>query len=235
MPEWFDQEVSDLERRSQARRGERDLVLFYGSSSFTLWHDIEAHFPGFNVLNHGFGGSTLADCVEYFDRLVGAFAPKVIVLYAGDNDLGNGGSPEDVLQSLQRFVARKRETLGEIPTAYVSIKVSPARFGNMHSIAWANVIIERYLAQLRDVAFVDMTRRMIGGGVGALLNFYTHDPLHMNSRGYRVLGKSIWDYLVCVEERAGLTRRVSCAAPAWAQGGEAIVLQVEAAERESAL
>ena len=129
MPPWFDGEVADLERRTGPLRGGRNLILFYGSSSFTLWHDIADHFPEHNVVNHGFGGSTLADCVEYFDRLVVAYAPSVIIVYAGDNDLGDGAAPEQVLERLRAIVHRKRETLGPVPMAYVRSK--SARRGSL--------------------------------------------------------------------------------------------------------
>ncbi len=90
-----------------------------------------------------------ADCVEYFDRLVVAYAPSVIIVYAGDNDLGDGGTPEQVLERLRAIVHRKRETLGPVPMAYVSIKISPARFALMHCIAYTNRIIERELQKRR--------------------------------------------------------------------------------------
>jgi lysophospholipase L1-like esterase len=216
VPSWFDQEVDALERRTRGRHGENNLVLFYGSSSFTLWDDLDAHFPGYNVINHGFGGSTLADCVEYFDRLVVAVRPRVLVVYAGDNDLGDGGRPESVLDRLRQIVRRKRETLGDLPMAYVSIKISPARFSIMHAIAYTNAIIERELAGLDDVQFVDITRRMVSRGIAPLLEYYTEDPLHMNREGYRVLGKSLSDYLGHVEQRVGpLKVRNLDAAPAW--------------------
>lgn len=212
MPGWFDDEVADLERRTRSRQGGRNLILFYGSSSFTLWHDIADHFPEHNVLNHGFGGATLADCIAYFDRLVVAYAPRVLVVYAGDNDLGDGATPEQVQDRLRIIVRRKREALGPVPMAFVSIKVSPARFALMHGIAYTNRIIEGELAAGGDVRFVDNTRRMVGRGLGRLLAYYGEDPLHMNREGYRVLGGSLAEYISAVERDAG-DLRVRRAAP----------------------
>lgn len=216
MPTWFDDEVRDLEQRTSPQRNMPNPIVFYGSSSFRLWHDMAAYFPGYNVVNHGFGGSTLADCNEYFDRLVAAVEPQAIVLYAGDNDLGDGSSPEQVLERLRWFVTRKRETLGDTPMAYVSIKISPARFAIMHGIAYTNRLIERALAAERDVRFVDVTRRMVGRGMMPLLGCYTDDPLHMNREGYRILGRSLADYLGEIESAAGDLRSTSDAErPAW--------------------
>jgi lysophospholipase L1-like esterase len=195
MPDWFDAEVDSLERRTRHRRGSDDLVLFYGSSTFTLWDDLETRFPGVCAVNHGFGGATLADCLEYFDRLVTPMAPSAVVLYAGDNDLDNGASPELVRERVEHFLLRKRAALGPIPMAYVSIKISPARFHIMHKIAYANRIIERSLFSRADVHYLDITRRMIGRGIADLFACYDHDPLHMSRRGYAIWEASLAEWL----------------------------------------
>lgn len=206
MPPWFDEEVAALERSRAHRRGEDGLVVFYGSSSFTLWADIDAHFPGYSVCNNGFGGATLVDCVEYFDRLVTPFRPRALIVYAGDNDLGDGRSPEHVLSTLDELIARKRAALGTTPMAFVSIKVSMARLHIMHGVAWTNVILERRLADEPDVRFVNITRRMIARGMGEFVRYYSSDPLHMNALGYQVLGKSLFEYLEGVEGEIGPLR-----------------------------
>ena len=217
----FDEEVDALRERSRAKGDQEKLVLFYGSSSFTLWGDIERHFPDYRIANHGFGGSTLEDCVHYFDRLVADFSPGAIILYAGDNDLANGATPERVVASLEAFIARKRETIGDVPAAFVSIKVSPARFDIMHRIGYTNLIIERRLRAEPDVRFVDMTRRMTARGLIALLGYYANDPLHMNRDGYRILGKCIAEYLADLAAAGDDLRQgppgAAEAIPAWAE------------------
>lgn len=219
MPPWFDAEVDALERRTRPLRGREHSVLFYGSSTFTLWHDIEAYFPAYAVVNHGFGGATLADCVEYFERLVAPMRPRVVILYAGDNDLDNGAAPEAVLASLDAFVARMRAQLPGVPFAFVSIKISRARLHLMHTIAYANRIAERRLAGEPDARFLDLTRPMTGRGYGAWSRYFSDDPLHMNRAGYRVLGKAITAYLVAIEARIGRLRvRDDAPQPAWAEG-----------------
>ena len=218
MPSWFDDEVYALRARSQAAGKRENLVLFYGSSSFTLWGDMQRYFPGVTLANHGFGGSTLEDCVEYFDTLVTAFSPRAIVLYAGDNDLANGATPEAVLQHLERFIERKRRMIGGIPLAFVSVKVSPARFHIMHRIGYTNLIIERRLYGQTDVRFVDITRRMTGRGLHDFLRYYSTDTLHMNREGYRVLGKSLSEYLdQLAASGIDLRGRETTTVPAWAE------------------
>lgn len=217
----FEQDVNALRSRSREKGARDKLVLFYGSSSFTLWNDIERYFPGYSIANHGFGGSTLDDCVTQFDGLVADFTPRAIILYAGDNDLADGATPERVLASLDALIARKRQTIGAVPTAYVSIKISPTRFHIMHRIGYTNLLIERRLRDEADVHYIDITRRMTGRGLISFLDYYATDPLHMNRDGYRVLGKCVSEYLTALAERSDDLRCVPPAevraVPAWVE------------------
>lgn len=202
MANWFEDEVRELERRPLPE-DTRNLVLFYGSSSFTLWEDMPRWFPGYNILNRGFGGSTLADCLEFFDRLVVPVSPKAILLYAGDNDLDQGVGPEELIRYLRTFIARKRQALGDTPMAYLSVKLSVARLHLMHKFAYTNYAVERFLADQEDVDFINIFRRMSGRGIAPFRRYYTHDDLHMNAHGYCLWSAAINDYLTDLDRRLG--------------------------------
>src|SRR3954470_6470751 len=66
----FEKDVVALEAAFKKNSVPTGGVLFYGSSSIRLWKSMKEDFPGLNVLNHGFGGSTAPDALRYFDRLV---------------------------------------------------------------------------------------------------------------------------------------------------------------------
>ncbi len=38
-------------------------IIFVGSSSFAKWKDINQYFPGYPIINRGFGGSNLLDVI----------------------------------------------------------------------------------------------------------------------------------------------------------------------------
>ena len=93
---WYDNEVQQLETKIRQQPPADNRVVFYGSSSIRLWKTLADDFPEQNTLNLGFGGSTLAACAWFFERLVLPAKPKAIVFYAGDNDLGDSRLPEEV-------------------------------------------------------------------------------------------------------------------------------------------
>ncbi len=103
-------------------------VLFVGSSSIRLWDSLEQDFQALPIVTkRGFGGSRLSDCSEHVSKLVLPYKPRLVIVYAGDNDLAEGATPADVLTSFKRFVEAVHRELPETRIAYLSIKPSPLR------------------------------------------------------------------------------------------------------------
>lgn len=71
-------------------------VLFIGSSSIRLWETLAQDFPDVAVVNRGFGGSEIRDSTWYAGRILVPLAPRQVVLYAGENDINSGRSPQQV-------------------------------------------------------------------------------------------------------------------------------------------
>src|SRR5688500_11038891 len=106
----------------------RDAVVFIGSSSIVKWTSLEQDFPGVKVVNRGFGGSQLEDSVFYVDRIVIPYRPRTVVLYAGDNDLNSGKTPETVHADFKKFAKRIHAKLPATRIVYIAIKPSPSRW-----------------------------------------------------------------------------------------------------------
>ncbi|HEX7631381.1 MAG TPA: hypothetical protein VF388_04550, partial [Lacunisphaera sp.] len=62
-------------------------VVFVGSSSIRFWTTLAEDFPGVPTINRGFGGSEMADSAFYADRIVIPYQPRLVVVYAGENDI----------------------------------------------------------------------------------------------------------------------------------------------------
>jgi len=138
---WYENEVQRLEKEKTLLAYEPQTV-FYGSSSFRLWETLYDDFAAYKPVNLGFGGSTLASCVWFFDRLVASYHPTSLIVYAGDNDLGDGRHPEEVFIFFQQLVSHTRRHFGDIPLAFISIKPSITRWNIMDSIRYTNKLIQ---------------------------------------------------------------------------------------------
>lgn len=176
----------------------QNAVLFYGSSSIRLWTTLAQDFDGMPVVNRGFGGSTLADCLQEMERLVFPVRPRAIVLYAGDNDLDKGDAPEQVLALFDRFAAAVRERLGVLPLLLVSIKPSPCRFWNCAKIRRANELLSEAAAASPGAQFIDVFHIMLDAGGQPRHELFNGDGLHMNRAGYHLWASAIWPRLAAL-------------------------------------
>ena len=162
----------------------RDAVLFYGSSSIRLWHTLTEDFPGWKVVNRGFGGSTLAECVQEMERLVFPVNPRAVVLYAGENDLDQGTSPERVEQLFRNFAERLDDRFGLIPILFISVKPSPSRAWALPQIRRANELVRAALTDWPNARFLDVFPLMLDAAGKVRHEFFTEDWLHMSRAGY---------------------------------------------------
>ena len=159
-------------------------VLFVGSSSIRMWTTLATDFPGLPVINRGFGGSAIADSTFYADRIIVPCHPKVIVMYAGDNDIAEGDTPRQVLEEFKAFVARVRHDLPEVAIAYISIKPSIARFAMWPRMREANRLISEWSRTQSRIAFVDVAPKMLDAHGKPRAALLREDGLHMTSAGY---------------------------------------------------
>ena len=99
----YEKDIRAFEAADKTNPPPQDAILFVGSSSIRLWTNLAAAFPGHKVLNRGFGGSHLSDSVTFVDRIVTPYKPKLVLLYAGDNDIASGKSPEQISVEKEQF------------------------------------------------------------------------------------------------------------------------------------
>ena len=183
-PKRFEAEIRAFEAADSATPPPPGGVVFIGSSSIQAWTNVAADFPGVPVLNRGFGGSTVADVVYYMDRILLPYHPRLVVFYAGDNDLAAGRSPERVVADYRAFVARLRSALPAARVAFVSIKPSPSRRSFIPRARETNQRIRAIIARDSLQTYVDVFTPMLDGGGEPRPELYVADSLHMTRAGY---------------------------------------------------
>lgn len=166
-------------------------MLFVGSSSVRLWPNLAADFPAVAVVQRGFGGSELDDVVHHAPRIVLPYRPRLIVLYAGDNDLASGKTPETVLQDYKAFVGVVRRNLPETRVAFVAIKPSGARWPLVDKMRAANALVRDYTTTDSQLYYVDTFTPMLGSDGLPRAELFLEDRLHMNAAGY-----ALWRQLI---------------------------------------
>lgn len=183
---WYEEEVQYLERARDANPLPDAPVVFYGSSSIRLWDSLADDFPTLRPINLGFGGSTMEACAWFFERLVVPYHPRSLIVYAGDNDLGDGHPPDKVVQSFRELRQKTLLNLGCIPFTFVSIKPSPARWYLINEIRRTNDQIRHYLSDRSTDYYIDVFSAMLDERGQPRPELYVEDGLHMSAAGYRL-------------------------------------------------
>lgn len=159
-------------------------IVFVGSSSVRMWKSLAQDFPRWRTANCGFGGSQLADSVFYFDQLITPRVPRVVVLYAGENDLAGGLTPERLLADFGAFRERLRVAQPTARLIYLSCKPSPARAAQVGKFRAANALIAAACAADPHCTFVDVFTPMLDASHQPRPELFGPDRLHMNANGY---------------------------------------------------
>ena len=165
-------------------------VVFVGSSSIRLW-DLKKSFPDVPALNRGFGGSEIPDSVNHVDLLVIRHKPRVVIFYAGDNDIANGRTPQQVFDDYKAFVTKVHAALPQTRIAFIGIKPSIQRWALVNKVRAANALVREFAATDDRLGFIDVDGPMLGWDEKPRKDLFVADGLHMTPKGY-----DVWTALV---------------------------------------
>lgn len=190
----FEAEILAFEAADQKSAPPTGGVLFIGSSSIRLWSTLTQDFPELTVLNRGFGGSVIADSIRYTPRIVLPYKPRMIVFYAGSNDISKGLTPEQVRTEFATFVTGVRGTLPDTRIVFVSINPSVSRLSQRERVVEANHRVQDYVREQSargwKLSYIDSYSKLLSADGMPRPEILRKDGLHLNSDGY-VLWRSV--------------------------------------------
>ncbi len=184
----FWNEVQKFKTTDSAAFPAANQILLIGSSSFTMWKDVQTYFPDRKILNRAFGGSTLADVIRYRYDVIFPYQPKQIVIYCGENDFASSDTitVELVMQRFTTLFNYIRAKYKNVPVAYVSMKPSPSRVHLLEKYKEGNKRIKAFLATKPNTKFVDVYSAMLNEKGEPMPDIFLKDNLHMNAKGYAI-------------------------------------------------
>jgi lysophospholipase L1-like esterase len=181
----FEKEIQAFEEKDKKSFPPADAVLFIGSSSIRRWTTLAKDFPEIPVINRGFGGSQIEDSVRYVPRIVLPYKPRLIVMYAGGNDLEGKKTPADVRDDFKAFVTQSRTGLPDVPIVYISINPSLKRLKNVEKTREANRLIEEYTRTEPRLTFINSYTPLLGPDGQPQKELLVEDGLHLSKEGYK--------------------------------------------------
>ena len=191
----WEKDIAAFEKADREKPVKAGGALFIGSSSIRMWKSLVADFPDHSVLNRGFGGSQIADSLNFADRIILPYKPSVIFLYAGDNDVNAGKSPEVVLADFEALVKKVHASLPETRIGFIAIKPSLKRWGLIDQVAHANYLVEGFCRETPHAFYVDIYHPMLLPDGTPDPKLFIKDGLHMTEKGYAIWKEAILPYL----------------------------------------
>ena len=193
---WSD--IQQFRKQDSVQPPPTNAILFVGSSSFTRWTDVQNYFPGYTIINRGFGGSTLVDVLRYEEDVIFKYNPKQILIYCGENDFASSDTitPTTVFNRFKTLFSEIRTVYAKVPIAYISMKPSPSRWNLRHKFMTGNHLIEDYLKKQKNAQFISVWKPMLGSDGKPKKELFVEDNLHMNAQGYAIWQKIIQPTLV---------------------------------------
>ncbi len=195
----FQNEINAFRKQDSLNPPPDDPILFVGSSSFTKWKSINKDFPGYPIVNRGFGGSRLLDVIHFAEETIFTYQPKQIFIYCGENDLAMDSAVTPTIL-LQRYITLHkmiRDRLGKkLPIVFVSIKPSISRWKLEQTYLATNQLIQEFLSSDRYAKYLDVHQAMLDENKEVLKDIFIEDKLHMNEKGYAIWIKIIGPQLL---------------------------------------
>lgn len=188
----FFNEIEAFKKQDSVNPPPKNAILFVGSSSFRLWPNLQDYFPGYTIINRGFGGSSLPDVIRYASDIIIPYKPRQVVIYCGENDFtADGVNAEIVYDRFTTLFEIVREGLPKAHILFVSLKPSPSRLKYMPEMVKANAMIKDYLKNYRRTGYVDVYSKMLLADGTPMPDIFKADKLHMTEAGYAIWQKAM--------------------------------------------
>jgi len=186
-PEKWDPAIAKFEAQDAVSPPPKNGVVFIGASSIVRWN-LPEFFPelGAQAINRGFGGSESVDSVRYVNRIVIPYHPRIVVYYAGDNDVERNVPASEIAHQFALFEQKVHDALPDTKVVFISIKPSIRRWKWIDTIRTANSIVKAYCLRTPHTQFMDIEQQMLGADGKPNPDLLVADGLHMTPAGYRI-------------------------------------------------
>ncbi|OGV70946.1 MAG: hypothetical protein A2283_17350 [Lentisphaerae bacterium RIFOXYA12_FULL_48_11] len=193
--ERWEKDIRAFESADKTNPPPEGAVLFIGSSTIKLWKTLAKDFSEYRVINRGFGGSQIADSVYFADRIVIPCKPKMIVFYAGGNDINAGKTPEQVADDFKAFVEKVRSKLPDVRIAFMASGPSIKRWAQADKQRKLNQLVKDYVGKGVNMDYIDAFDVFLGKDGQPRPELFAPDKLHNSPEGYKIRVSLVKPYL----------------------------------------
>ena len=191
----WEKEIAAYEHHDATNPPPKGAFLFIGSSTIGRWKTLAQDFPEQRVINRGFGGSEIVDSTHFAERIIFPYAPRMVLLRAGGNDLWAGGSPEQIFADFRDFVTKVQAGLPEAEIVFISLSPTISRWKQAEKEKSLNAMVEDYIRGKQRLKYIDTYQMVFGADGQPRPDLFVADKLHFNAEGYKLLAERVRPYL----------------------------------------
>ena len=196
-PERYRKDIELFKEFDAKNAQPKDPALFVGSSTIMKWHTADA-FPGFSVINRGFGGSVTEDVLYYYPDVIGKYHPSAVLFYC-DNDVTGGGDPDHAFDLAMQVYRKVRTDFPRTPFVFLSMKHAPnsafANPGEPKAIDRYNELAKEQAKKDPNFKYFDMDAPVLDAN-GKVQGDLFQDGEHFNDKGYALINPALEKVLV---------------------------------------
>jgi len=191
----WEKAIAAFEAEDKVNPPPKNALLFIGSSTIVRWKSLAQDYPEHKVINRGFGGSQIADSVNFADRIIIPYAPRAVFLRAGGNDLNAGKSVEHVFGDFKAFVAKVQGKLPQTDIFFIGLSPSIARWKQHEQEQELNKLVQDYIAGKQHLTYIETYGMVLGADGKPREDLFVEDKLHFNEAGNKLLAEKVRPYL----------------------------------------
>ncbi len=190
----FADDIAKFVATDKATPPPQNALLVIGSSSARYWVSAADDFKPYPVINRGFGGSKTNEVLAYMDQITLPYHPRVVIYFAGTNDLGGGAKAEDVFENIQQYIKRLRSENPNCGVVIMSALKAPRRKAQWEEFDKFNTLVEKFCASGKNLYFANHNPAMNKPNGEPNTELYREEgntAMHANAAGYVQIAKIV--------------------------------------------
>jgi len=187
-------DIAKFVAQDKATPPPQNALLIAGSSSARYWITAAEDFKPYPVINRGFGGSKTTEVLSTMDRIALPYHPRLVIYFAGTNDLAGGSKAEDVLENIRQYIERLRKENPKTGFVIMAGLKSPKRKPHWAEFDKFNDLLQKFCVAGKNLYYVDHNKVMNKPNGEAIAAYYREEgdsALHANAAGYAEIVKLV--------------------------------------------
>ncbi len=161
-----------------------DQILLVGSSIFHRWTNLSKQMAPLPVVNRAVDGFETGNVLRMADSVVIPSKPRVVVYYAGSNDVDAGEPAAAIVGRIRQFVERVTAALPATRIVFVSVNRAPEKQDRWDVVDAVNNQVKAYAAQSTRLQYVDVNPVLFNANGMPRFELFMPDELHLRPAAY---------------------------------------------------